>query len=112
MFEAQLVSPERILYTGEATQVLCRTVGGGDIAFLTGHAPFIGALDIWAVKITTTDDRSSGSPCTAASSRSPTTRSSSCRTWPRRPIRSTSSVPAAPRSGPSPSCARIRTTTS
>ena len=56
-FEAQLVSPERILYTGQATQVLCRTVGGGDIAFLTDHAPIIGALDIWAVKITTTDNR-------------------------------------------------------
>jgi F-type H+-transporting ATPase subunit epsilon len=54
-FEVQLVSPERILYSGEATQVLCRTVGGGDIAFLTGHAPLIGALDIWAVKITTVD---------------------------------------------------------
>ena len=55
-FEVQLVSPERVLYTGEATQVLCRTVGGGDIAFLTGHAPLIGALDIWAVKITTVDE--------------------------------------------------------
>jgi F-type H+-transporting ATPase subunit epsilon len=45
-----------VLYTGQATQVLCRTVGGGDIAFLTDHAPMIGALDIWAVKITTTDN--------------------------------------------------------
>ena len=43
--EVQLVSPERILYTGEATMVVCRTVGGGDIAFLTGHTSFIGALD-------------------------------------------------------------------
>src|SRR5262245_2437912 len=56
-FEAQLVSPERVLYTGQGTQVLCRTVGGGDIAFLTDHAPLIGALDIWEVKITTTDNR-------------------------------------------------------
>jgi F-type H+-transporting ATPase subunit epsilon len=55
-FEVQLVSPERVLYTGQATQVLCRTTGGGDIAFLTGHAPMIGALDIWTVKITTTDN--------------------------------------------------------
>src|SRR2546423_500335 len=54
-FEAQLVSPERMLYTGEATQVLCRTIGGGDIAFLSDHAPLIGALDTWSVKITTTD---------------------------------------------------------
>jgi len=56
-FEVQLVSPERVLYTGQATQVLCRTVGGGDIAFLTGHAPMIGALEIWTVKITTTDNQ-------------------------------------------------------
>jgi F-type H+-transporting ATPase subunit epsilon len=49
----QLVSPERILYSGSATAVLCRTVGGGDIAFLTGHAPFIGALATWPIKITT-----------------------------------------------------------
>ena len=42
--EVQLVSPERILYAGEAVGVLARTLGGGDIAFLPGHAPFIGAL--------------------------------------------------------------------
>jgi F-type H+-transporting ATPase subunit epsilon len=55
-FETQLVSPERVLYSGQATQVLCRTAGGGDIAFLTGHAPLIGALDTWAVKVTTVDE--------------------------------------------------------
>jgi F-type H+-transporting ATPase subunit epsilon len=55
-FEVQLVSPESVLYTGEATQVLARTVGGGDIAFLTGHAPMIGALDIWPLKVTTVDE--------------------------------------------------------
>ena len=55
-FEVQLVSPERVLYTGQATQVLCRTVGGGDIAFLTDHAPLIGALDTLSVKITTVDN--------------------------------------------------------
>jgi F-type H+-transporting ATPase subunit epsilon len=49
----QLVSPERILYSGSATAVLCRTVGGGDIAFLTGHAPLIGALATWPVKVET-----------------------------------------------------------
>lgn len=49
--EVQLVSPERILYSGEATFVLARTLGGGDIAFLAGHAPFIGALAIHPVVI-------------------------------------------------------------
>ena len=29
--------------------VIARTVGGGEIAFLTGHAPFVGALDIATV---------------------------------------------------------------
>jgi F-type H+-transporting ATPase subunit epsilon len=49
----ELVSPERILYSGEADMVVCRTVSGGEIAFLTGHAPFVGALDIAVVRIKT-----------------------------------------------------------
>jgi F-type H+-transporting ATPase subunit epsilon len=49
--EVELVSPEKILYSGEATRVIARTIGGGDIAFLPGHAPFIGALDIHPVII-------------------------------------------------------------
>ena len=44
--QVELVSPERILFSGEADMVIARTVGGGDIAFLTGHAPFVGALEI------------------------------------------------------------------
>ena len=48
--QVELVSPERILYSGEAEMVICRTAGG-DIAFLTGHAPFIGALDIGVVRV-------------------------------------------------------------
>ena len=51
--QVELVSPERILYSGEAEMVICRTTGGGDIAFLTGHAPFIGALAVWPVRIKT-----------------------------------------------------------
>jgi F-type H+-transporting ATPase subunit epsilon len=46
----ELVSPERILWSGEAEMVVARTTDG-DIAFLTGHAPFIGALGIGAVVI-------------------------------------------------------------
>ena len=46
MLEVQVVSPERILWSGEAAMVSVRTVEGGDIAFLTGHAPFVGALDV------------------------------------------------------------------
>ena len=51
----ELVSPERTLLSGEATMVRARTVGGGDIAFLPGHAPFIGALATWTVEITLVD---------------------------------------------------------
>jgi F-type H+-transporting ATPase subunit epsilon len=53
--DVQLVSPERILYEGEATMVVARTLGGGDIAFLDNHAPFIGALDIHTVVIRPAD---------------------------------------------------------
>jgi F-type H+-transporting ATPase subunit epsilon len=49
--QVELVSPERILYSGEANMVIARTIGGGEIAFLPGHAPFVGALDIATVTI-------------------------------------------------------------
>ncbi len=49
--QVELVSPERILFSGEAEMVIARTEGGGDIAFLTGHAPFVGALGIGVVRI-------------------------------------------------------------
>ena len=47
---AQLVSPERVLYEGEADMVVCRT-SDGEIAFLPGHVPFVGALGIAKVRI-------------------------------------------------------------
>lgn len=40
----EIVSPERVLYSGEASQLITRTLAGGEIAFLPGHAPFLGAL--------------------------------------------------------------------
>ena len=49
----EVVSPERILWTGDADRVIARTIGGGEIAFLTGHAPFVGALDIGTVRVHT-----------------------------------------------------------
>jgi F-type H+-transporting ATPase subunit epsilon len=53
--QVELVSPERILYSGEADMVIARTVGGGDIAFLPGHAPFVGALEVATVTIRSAD---------------------------------------------------------
>jgi F-type H+-transporting ATPase subunit epsilon len=48
--DVALVSPERILYTGEADMVICRTTDG-EIAFLNDHAPFVGALGVAEVRI-------------------------------------------------------------
>lgn len=39
-----VVSPEQVLYSGEVTMVITRTIGGGEIAFQPGHAAFLGAL--------------------------------------------------------------------
>jgi F-type H+-transporting ATPase subunit epsilon len=52
--QVELVSPEKILYSGEADMVIARTTDG-EIAFMTGHAPFIGSLGIGAVTIRTSE---------------------------------------------------------
>lgn len=46
----ELVSPERIAFSGEAGMVVCRTTAG-DIAFQPGHVPFIGVLQTHPVKV-------------------------------------------------------------
>ena len=46
----EVVSPERVQYSGEARVVICRTTEG-ELAFLTDHAPLIGALGIGEVRI-------------------------------------------------------------
>ena len=46
----ELVSPERVAFTGEAKMVICRTTTG-DIAFLPGHVPFIGVLATHPVRV-------------------------------------------------------------
>ena len=51
MFAVEVVSPESVSYTGEAEMVVARTVDGGDIAFQTGHVPFIGNLAVWSVDV-------------------------------------------------------------
>jgi F-type H+-transporting ATPase subunit epsilon len=50
MLHVELVSPERILFEGEAEMVICRTTEG-EVAFLTGHAPFLGALAVAPVRV-------------------------------------------------------------
>ncbi len=49
-FAVQLVSPERVLYEGDAEMVVCRTTDG-EIAFLPGHVPFVGALGVAKVRV-------------------------------------------------------------
>lgn len=48
--KAEVVSPERVLYEGEAEMVVCRTTDG-EIAFLPGHVPFVGALGVAKVRV-------------------------------------------------------------
>ena len=54
-FQVEFVSPESTLYSDRATQVVARTRGGGEIAFLTGHEPFIGSLMTCEVRVTEED---------------------------------------------------------
>jgi F-type H+-transporting ATPase subunit epsilon len=46
----EVVSPEQVLYSAEGDMVVCRT-SEGEIAFLPGHVPFLGALGIGAVRV-------------------------------------------------------------
>jgi F-type H+-transporting ATPase subunit epsilon len=54
--QVQLVSPEQVLYEGEADMVVART-SRGEIAFLANHAPFLGALDNRPVRLVMHDGR-------------------------------------------------------
>ena len=51
----EVVSPEKVLFSGDARQVITRTLGGGEIAFLPGHAPFLGAVSENHTRVYLTD---------------------------------------------------------
>ncbi len=51
-FPFSLVTPERTLIKCDATMVVLRS-GSGDIAFMAGHAPFIGDIEPCVVTVTT-----------------------------------------------------------
>ena len=53
--EVQLVSPEQVLFVGEADMVIARTLEGGDVAFQPGHIPFLGALGSHPVRVYLSD---------------------------------------------------------
>jgi len=52
-FPFALRTPERTLFEGEVDEVSLRAAGG-DIAFLTGHVPFIGAVQVSECRIAPT----------------------------------------------------------
>ena len=43
LFQINLVTPERILFNGMASEVVLRT-GEGDVTFLAGHTPLVGTV--------------------------------------------------------------------
>jgi F-type H+-transporting ATPase subunit epsilon len=52
--QVELVTPEQVLYQGEASMVIARTLDG-DIGILPGHAPVLGALRPGRVRIVKSD---------------------------------------------------------
>ena len=50
LFQINLVTPERILLTGMASEVILRT-GEGDVTFLAGHTPLVGTVQPGVVRI-------------------------------------------------------------
>lgn len=48
--QVEVVSPSRLLYSGQAEMVVCRTAGG-DIAFLANHMPYVGALEAYPLRV-------------------------------------------------------------
>ena len=49
-FPVELVTPERVLYSGEADEVSLRAVEG-EITFLAGHEDYVGVADVTVVRI-------------------------------------------------------------
>jgi F-type H+-transporting ATPase subunit epsilon len=52
--QVQLVTPEQVLYQGEASMVIARTLDG-DLGILPGHAPVLGALRPGRVRVVKPD---------------------------------------------------------
>lgn len=50
LFAVELVTPERVLLEGVATEVVLRT-GEGDITFLAGHAPLVGSVEPGVLRV-------------------------------------------------------------
>lgn len=53
--QVELVSPERVLFEGEADRVIARALGSGDFAILPGHAPYLAAIATHPVRVMLAD---------------------------------------------------------
>jgi F-type H+-transporting ATPase subunit epsilon len=53
-FDVELVTPERVLLGGQATEVILRT-GEGDITFLAGYAPLVGSVEPGVLRVVRPD---------------------------------------------------------
>lgn len=52
----RVISPEQVLYDGEADMVVAR-IGDGDIGVMVDHAPLVSTVEIGAVRINQDDER-------------------------------------------------------
>ncbi len=50
LFTVKVVTPERVLFDGVATEVILRT-GEGDTTFLAGHTPLVGTVEPGVVRV-------------------------------------------------------------
>ncbi len=53
-FPVEIITAEKLVYSGEATVVFAKTTLG-DIGFMAGHIPYVGALSIAPIKIVEPD---------------------------------------------------------
>lgn len=51
----EFVSPERVIFTAEAKEIIVRTTDG-EIGFLPGHVPFVGVLAVAEARIYDVDE--------------------------------------------------------
>ncbi len=58
-FTAEVVTPERVLFSGEVDEVSLRT-DVGEIAFLAHHTEFVGALDITVATLNVLEEGTEG----------------------------------------------------
>jgi F0F1-type ATP synthase epsilon subunit len=65
-FHAELVTPEKVLFSGDVEEVSMRT-DEGEISFLAAHEDYVAAVDITVVRLSVVAGGRPGAPATAAS---------------------------------------------